>query len=303
MRFWNRFKKCLQISTTSTVLSLLCAHQAWAQGDSGYLRTIAQNTTDILTNVNSIPDYLYNMGLYIDSWLAPDTSDTTANMQTNFDALGNLANLNYTKQLAMQQQLTASMIGVDVSTLTTPTNSPSILKSFSTINNVAYSTLLGQPPVARGATSDPFAYISNASGMGIKHPLPYLGMTGPKEAKDKYSNYFNTIMAIESYNGYILSSLYAEAQNGNQTTPIQNSLIAQASNSTWLAQVASEELGKVLRQMLVFQSQSYVVLTQILQTQKQLLAATAMTNALLIANNQTNETMLLNNAYGANIVH
>jgi hypothetical protein len=245
---------------------------------------------------------MYNMGIYINSWLAPDTSSSTSAMQANFDALGSLNAANLTKQNTLWQQITADSLGLtNLSDLTTPTNSPRVLSmvpSTVNINSMSYATVLGTPPVPKGTTADPYQFIQNASGLTLQHVLPSGKMAGPVYARTAYANYYETIIAIESFDAYVLSSMWAENQNGNKTTTLQNTLIPQASNSTWLAQVASEELGKVLRQLLVFQSQSYVVLTQLLQVQKQLLAATAMNNTLLIANNSQNEKLLLGNASG-----
>jgi hypothetical protein len=75
-------------------------------------------------------------------------------------------------------------------------------------------------------------------------------------------------------------------------------LVTQAGNATWLKNIAAEEIGIVLREILVFQSQSYVLLTQLVQTQKQLLTATVMSNTLMIQNNRQNEAYLAAKAQG-----
>lgn len=105
-------------------------------------------------------------------------------------------------------------------------------------------------------------------------------------------------MAVESFNAFILSSQLVDAQKGAPLSEAQVKLIAQASGSDWAKQVATEELGKVLRQILLFQSQTYVLLSDLIQTQKQLLTAQVMNNALLIITNQNNETILVSKAQG-----
>jgi hypothetical protein len=111
-------------------------------------------------------------------------------------------------------------------------------------------------------------------------------------------HYYNTVMAAESFNGYVLANQYAESQTNNGLSQAQLSLVTQASSSDWIANVASEQMGMVFRQLLMFESQLYVLMTQMLQTQKQLLIAQAMTNALLIATNQMNEGILASKAQG-----
>jgi len=129
----------------------------------------------------------------------------------------------------------------------------------------------------------------------VHAPLPR-GPRGTETDIKNYQNYFNTVNAIQSFNGYVLSGLYAESKGGNQFNTTQLALLQQTSQPSWLNQIASQELGKVLRQMLLFQSQTYVLISQLIQTQKQLLIATTMTNSLLIANNQLNETVLYSRA-------
>ena len=102
-----------------------------------------------------------------------------------------------------------------------------------------------------------------------------------------------TISAIQTYNAYLLSQVYSDYVNGTQLTQQQNSLMQQASNAAWFTQVASENIGLVLRQILMYNSQVYVLLSQLVQTQKQALAAQAMTNTLIVIGNEFTGSQLL----------
>ncbi|SRR5579883_298944 len=264
-----------------------------------YLQQIANNTYNTLVAVNNIPAYLNTVTQMALSWLAVETDSSSFIPQTqqSFASLGYWSTQDITTQNAMQQQLVADMLRVPVSDFTNPADKPEILNLFPTVNDIAYATVLGIPPAPKGSSSA-YNYIKNASGVNIYHVMPGLNWTGTKTDKDKYSAYYNTITSVTSYNGYILSQLAAENQNGNQLSALQSQLINQASNSTWLAQMSTEDLGKVLRDILLFQSQSYVLLTQLVQTEKQILAAHAMTNSLLLLYGQMNESQLVSKAQG-----
>jgi hypothetical protein len=270
------------------------------------LPPIYQNTTGILTAVSNIPKYLQKMVAFALNWEAKDDSTYTSQMQANFEILGKNVDKNNLAQIGMQQQLIAAIVNQPIASFSAGTNSPTpaVLGPIPNINDLAYSSMLGYPPVtARNApVFNPTNFINYAGGGGFVHALPAPGGTAATVANPaiaSYKSYYNAVIAIESFNSYVLSGLYADSANGTKSnTSIQNALVAQASNANWIANVASEELGKVLRQILVFESQSYVLMTQLLQTQKQLLTATVMTNTLLIANNRTNECILAAKAQG-----
>jgi hypothetical protein len=292
-----QLKKFLVLAGSALTISSLGVSDLRAADSPDYLAIIAANTTNILTKVSNIPDYIQNATAYILNWQKSDTSQTTADMQVNFDVIGKATAQNLATQNAQQIQITADMLGINIGDLTTPKDNPAVLKTLPQVNNLSYATMLSMPPAPKGAAS-PYNYIKNAAGFSILHETPNAAWSGTPVAKAHYTGFFNTVNAVESYDAYILSGLWAEVQNGNQLTTAQNNLVAQASNSTWVAQIATEELGKVLRQILMFQSQAYVLLTQSLQIQKQQLAATAMTNTLLIANAQQTESLLSNKAQG-----
>jgi hypothetical protein len=268
------------------------------------LPPILSNTTGILQAVANIPKYLQQMVAFSLNFTAKDDSAATSQMQVNFNSLGKNINQNFTTQLGMQQQLVAAVVNKPVSAFMPGGNSPTpaVLGPLPNINDLSYSSLLGYPPVTKGAPAyNPINFINYAGGAGLVHTLPPVTGVGTNASTlvSNYQSYFNTVVAVETFNSFVLSSIYADSANGtNNTTNVQNALVAQASNANWIANIASEELGKVLRQILVFESQSYVLLTQLVQTQKQLLTATVMTNTLLIASNRTNECIMAAKAQG-----
>jgi hypothetical protein len=308
MRVVRRMMKFVLLIGVSIILTFTSLSNIWAQGGGDLLAQIAANTAGILTNVNNLPNYMQSLGNYIISWMTNDTSSTTQQMQGSFANIGGAIVQDSTTQTALQAQLTATQFSppppaspLTPANLSAPANSPnSILNSLPNINDLAFATMLGKPPSpkAPNVAKSPYNYIVNASGITLPHAMPGMNWQGTLTNQIKYRNYYNTLMSIESFNAYVLSSQYAEAQSGNALTTAQNTLVSQASSSTWIAQIATEELGKVLRQILMFESQSYVLLTQLVQTQKQMLAAQVMTNSILIASLQNTESLLVSNAQG-----
>lgn len=281
-------KKTAILAGTAVAISALSISNLRAQGQSEtYLYYIMQYTYGTLQAINDLSTKLFKQ----------DDSDSTSQLQSNFATLGNLIVQNFNTQNSYQTQLTADLFGQKIESFTTPANSPSVLNVIPNINDLAYSTMLGLPPVPKGPIA-PLNYIKNAGGLTLVHAIPNPGWQGPEDDVKRYQNYYNTIMAIESFNGYVLSNQYADYQNGNNFTTTQNNLISQASNSDWISQIATEDLGRVFRQILMFESQNYILTTQLIQLQKQLLTAQVMTNALTIMTQQNAEDLLVSNAQG-----
>lgn len=267
--------------------------------DSDYLSQIASNTYSILEQVNNLPTYLSNVAEMASSWITTD-GDATSFISTNqnsFASLGYWFEQNKVTQNTMQPQIMATLTGQPLTSFTEPANAPSVLDVLPNINDLSYSTLLGAPPVPRG-TVNPNNYVSNAAALGFNHTIPSLRWRGRSSDVFAYLNYFNTVMAVESFDAYAISSIAADTQNGSQVSTLQTTLTNQATSSAWLAQIATEELGRVLRQILLFQSQTYVLLTQQLQLQKQQLTAQVMTNSLLIITNAQTEGQMISKAQG-----
>ncbi len=280
-------KKYLILAGAATTVSLLSITNLRAQSDTEYLFFIKQYTYGTLLAINDLSSKLFK----------EDDSDSTAKLQSDFATLGNLIVQNFNTQNSYQKQLTADLFGQPIASFTTPIDTPGVLRVIPNINDLAYSTMLGLPPVPK-APALPLNYVKNAGGLTLTHTIPNLSWQGPEEDQKRYQNYYNTIMSVESFNGYVLSNQYADFQNGNSFTTTQNELISQASNSEWISQIASEELGKVFRQILMFESQNYILTTQLVQLQKQLLTAQVMNNALTILTQQNSEDLLVANAQG-----
>ena len=280
----NRFSK----TGLAILISIgLISNASAATATENYLRAIRDNTNNILKRVNNLPTYLTALSEFMIAWMSPDDSDTTASIQANFTQLGNLLIQSATTQNTLQAQLNTDLLAN-----TTKATLPSA-------NDLVYSSILGSPfytPDHRGKGVVPqYNYIKNAAGINMTHMLPAPGWHGPLDAQKRYMNYYNSVMAVQSYGGYILSSLYAD---GNQFNTLQSTLITQASDpQNWFAQVASENIGWVLRQILMYQSQSFVLLSQLVQTQKQMVAAEVMNNTATIASGN-NEIYLIQQAKG-----
>ncbi|MCE3238166.1 MAG: hypothetical protein K0R24_1147 [Gammaproteobacteria bacterium] len=261
-------------------------------GSSNYLQTISQNTTGILTYVNRLPVYLRAMTKMALSWLAPDDSESTAELQHVFTTLGNASIQNAKTQDENQKKFLDYFFAF-----------PKKENDFPNANDLTYQTLLKKPYFTnvippKGTVYDPaYNYILYSSGLNIRHRSPptfFLNKRNPSIGM--YINYYNTASAVQTYNGYLLSELYAESKNENNLQKNQTILTQKATSPDWFTQIASENIGIVLRQILLYNSQTYVLLTQLLETQKKLLAAQAMNNALLIAVNQNNEDILYSKA-------
>jgi hypothetical protein len=286
------------------LLGVLSLNVAYAEGettstDSDYLSQIASNTYSILEQVNNLPTYLGDIAQMATSWITTDDDTTSfiSQNQADFASLGYWFEQNKVTQNGMQPQIMATLTGQPLASFTEPANAPTILQVLPNINDLSYSTLLGAPPVPRGNVT-PYNYVSNAAALGFNHTIPSLRWRGRSSDVFTYLNYFNTVVAVESFDAYAISAIAADAQNGSQVSTLQTTLTNQATSSAWLAQIATEELGRVLRQILLFQSQSYVLLTQQLQIQKQQLTAAVMTNSLLILTNAQTEGQLLGKAQG-----
>ncbi|HSW69048.1 MAG TPA: hypothetical protein VLI69_02665 [Gammaproteobacteria bacterium] len=290
----SRIKKLTAIS--AAVLAMSAAVALPAKGQSlveTYLAYIVQYTYDTAQATYYINRSVFSMLVILNSWMMPDTSETTAKLQSSFATATNTAVQNSTLQKTLLMQLTQDYLkNVDPADV-------------NFINDFTYQTMLGSPYVnpdprkEKDKSVNPaLNYIKNVAGLKITHDTPNEKWKGDPVYKAKYNDYYATVSAIQTYNSYVLSQMYADATNGNPLSKQQDALMQQASNSDWFAEVASENIGTVLRQILMYNSQTYVLLTQLLQTQKELLSTQAMTNTLLVVGNQFTETQLLSKATG-----
>lgn len=281
-----------------TIFCLSVATYSNAQGPSAIeqlLEAIRVNTYETLGRINELPSYLQQLGEFMYAWTKEDKSNFTANLQLDFSQMGNvlLLGLEPDNVKSTQNALNKDLLGPN------PT-----VDSIWYANDLVYSTLLGNPFFADDPRKDrtgklianpQYNYIKNVSGINLMHIRPGTNWQGTRSNQDKYQNYFNTIMAAESFGGNALISHYLE---GNQFNVIQQKLLLKATDSNWMAEVASEDIGLVLRQLLLFQSQLYVLMTQSVQLQKQVIVAQVAGNSIAIAGFTPLETLLSANAQG-----
>ncbi len=297
-RAWKLLTGVLMLSC-ALVLILIPGTNAIADESEGLLADIRKYVFYVSESAKSIDDKLTMALIYLNEWLitpdANDKNDKTAELQANFSNYTNTA-LNTTSiNNELQKDLTQDFLGSNVTTVSAPY-----------ANDLTYQTLLGFPffnPDPRNQSQNPKIdaarnYIKNTAGLNIQHILPQDNWKGSDAAKQKYQNFYNTVASIQTFNIHVLGEIYSDYKNGGAASAQQASLIQQASNSGWFSTIASEHIGLVLRQILMYNSQLLVVATQMLQTQKEMLAAQAMTNSLLVLGNQFNENNLLGQATG-----
>lgn len=295
---FNNFKKIIIITIIVCVNNLLLVQPTYADAvDVPFLTNIQSYTHDTLAAVNNLPEYIEEMVAFAKSWLEFDKSDLTANLQGDISNLTNsLAVTNPQLQLDLLTKLQTDYFGGEGVT-------PDMLVGMAPyLNDLTFSTLLNKPFFAtdprkeKEPNVDPiFNYVKNASGINIKHPMPSDAWPGTPESKQKYMGFYTAISAAQTYNGYLMS----QVSSGLKLNSLQQKLMQDASNSDMFAEIAgNEKLGTVFRQLLLFNSQIYVLLVQMLQVQQQQLGAQVVANTLSILNNQNNETILVKGAKG-----
>lgn len=288
------------LALVSTTLFMLAPIPAHSDENTAILRSIRSDTLNILTILNDLPNYLNRLTTEALSWLSKhDDTTITTDLLGITTTLGNdfIATYNSQFDTNTSLQIVADMYGLpNTSMLTTPRDRPEIIELMPNINinDSSYWALLGKPPMP-SLPNTPYNYVKNASGITIKHAVPQGSWGGTRDNIERYTNYFRTIMAIESFNAFVLNSLAAD--NGNQATQ-QNLLIQKITSSDWSTSVATEDLGVVFRQLLLIESQNFVLMNQISQTLKQTLAAQTMTNSMLILSNSNNEQLMAQKASG-----
>ncbi len=278
----------------------------------GYLRQIESHTNvtqgvigKILDRVDQLPQLISKSIELAINLQAADTSTTTTNMQVEFAKTGNSIVQNASNQKNTFATMDTKMLGNDVSKQTIPF-APSLLYSSILGLPVNIPDKLGplrdangndipSPPLIDVNDAPGINFVKFASGYAIKHPTPLLTWAGKPKNIQRYNNFYTTVMPVTSYGAYVLSGLIDENKQQG-LTEAQTNLVTQASSSDWIATISTEEIGKVLRQLLMFESQNYVLTTQLLRVQKQQLAAQVMTNAIIVATSQIDEKKLLEDA-------
>ncbi len=284
-KFKTRLKKWLVLSSAALGVGLLStlSMNVNAQEESLSSSTLL---AEIVVHTRHTAEGVYTLLSFLNNWmLLADKSDLTKQVQSQFTTLTSDVIKNASTQNATQLKLTQDFLQ----------NVPLL-----EINDITYESLLGQlyiSPDPRGEKTDvAYNYIKNAAGLNIRHVTPDERWEGEESDKKAYKNFYTTISSIQTYSAYLLGQMYADVANGTNLTEQQNKLMQQASSPAWLTDIASENIALVLRQILMYNSQIYVTLTQLLQTQKQSLAAQAMTNTLIVLGNQFTETQLVSKA-------
>ena len=294
MRYIDHLKKMFVLVVAALSISIVQLGPASAATASEYyLYYITQYTYQILQIIQNPANFA---GLAV-SWMQQDTGDSSITTQ----AQQNLATTgwSFTKsQLIikqMQKKVMADILGKPASVFS---GDPApIVLDIPDINEISFSSLIGEPPVEKRSV-DFYGYVKNAAGFNTIHPIPDSSWEGNDDAKLKYRNYFNTIISVESFSAYILSQLAINSLlKVNET---RDQLVNTVSSSGFIAQIATEELGRVFRQILLFESQNFVLNAQIQKRLDEMVSAQAMTNTLLIKLNEGNEFNLLRAAKGTN---
>ena len=235
---------------------------------------ISNKTSDMLDAVNKIPAYIFEITKMATSW--NQTKETNNNVMSDnqyaFAQLNSTYGSGLDAQLDATQQLTRDFIqaGSLRENAPLPPNA----------NDLSYPILLGKqiaPAESKNTDQNAKNYLKNLAGMSmvLLQPDP-IWVDG--RAKSQYQSFYNTMISIQSYNAFIINGLNKQKESDT----LDKTLMDQASNSDWFVHVSSEPLGMVLRQILMYNSQTYVQLTRMYKLQQQQLTTQAMTNTLLL---------------------
>jgi hypothetical protein len=291
--FASRTKRKLYGMGIAAVLGIISISQAAADtgtdSSASLLAQIASYTNGTLTAVTSTSNPVVTVIVAaLTNLTSPDTATDpqtpTPALQQSFTSYVTQTEASLAAQTALQSQLATTLFsGFTASTV-------------AYANDLSFSSLMGVAtpvynPEPRSTSPDSaLNYLQYAAALNVTHTIPGSSWTGSSADQLTYTNFFNTAYAVQSFNGYVLSQLYEDIKNGVPTA--QTTLVNQAAASTWIATIASESIGAVLRQTLMYQSQSYILLTQILQTEKMLLTAQTMNNSLITLGNMATEGVL-----------
>lgn len=271
------------------------------------LYCIRQHTNDILFELDAIP-------AYISSWLTttevnnPQTYNSfIPQLTTDFQTLTqNFTDMNTARDGVQPTIVSYFFVDPTDPKHTTPISPGQLpaapdanfqnllgfpIKGFNPDPRIAFNKAHNLPP------PDPLQnYFNNISSINILHPLPNPTWQGTYDRIQRYNQYYFAMSAAQTYNAYVLSNLYSYFKTNSALTNTQKDLIKQATDPNWFVQIGADPLGLVLRHLLVFDSQIYVLLTRLLDTQRQALMTQAVTNTILIASALGNEDTLIKQA-------
>lgn len=302
-KFYGRIKHCIMVIAAGSIAATLYISTARADSvDEPYLKNIQDYANSILSEINKLPAYITQITEMATSFMASDNGSENPidwgsnwnNQQNLLVTLNSNAVSNETNQYALQQTLLTNFFKAE-----NVSASPPIPPN---LNDLTYTTLLGQPlvsPDPRAGADPAMNYLINASGLSIPLSKPGTGWRGDKTAQLNYQKYYNTMTAVQTYNAFVLSRLYQEGKTTQDNNSTRMKLAAQSGNSDWFSSVINNDLGWVLRQILLYNSQMFLLLDQLLQTQKQMAATLAMTNTLILVSNQFQGNFLLEKAQGS----
>ena len=217
----------------------------------------------------------------VSAWMNADQSPATAALLATFQRI----------DASLGQQIDQQQVNAIVLNNATSSTLPNA-------NDLVYSTLLGKPYFAtdprNGFLNAAFNYAMHASAADHSHVLPSSTFAGAQTDQAVYARYVYTALAAQSFSAYVLSNhALSEVTTVN---PALKELLTQATDPDATAAVATEDIGLVVRQLLLVERQNLVLLSQLLQTEKQLLTAQAITNALLVSTASEVESQLLRKA-------
>jgi hypothetical protein len=305
MSIFNQQKKKISLVGASILVGALTVSPLTANAAviaaPDYLQQIAQYTKGTMDALNKLPQAIEGLAKLATVFteaddgrgpdgkvLNPPPSVTPIIQATLTGYSGALLN-SLGGQLTIQNQLLQEIFGP-----TAVANADDL--SFQTLVGIPYSSTNPLKKDEAQASGPAYSYIRNAAGLNLTHTIPGGNWTGRQPDQQNYTNYYNTVISVQTFNAYVLSQLYTDATNG-AVLKSRNSLLQQASDPTkWLTQMASEDMGYVLREMLIYTANIYVMLSELLNVQKQLLTAQAMTNTLMVLTGQNNEQLLLQRA-------
>jgi hypothetical protein len=278
------------LTTSLLLLQPSYADETTSTGSSGsmtdYLLSLILGTTaGILQLMNQTPAYIEAITEMAESWIETnDPANTIGNNQYTFASLGNLRTSNEQNQITTTLSLTQQFLqagSFNMNKPITPANA----------NDLTYSILFGQPiikpdPLQTGSTNytqNIQNYIKNATGstLILDQPNPSWPLS---KSKTQYLNLYNTLVSIQSYDQYLISGL----TNLKSSQDLSAELTAQATDPNWFKQISTEALGLLLRHILMYISQSFVQINQMVDLQQKQLAVQAMTNSLMIILVQSN---------------
>ena len=289
----NSLKKAIKHRVTQVgfviAMGIFSAQPSFAD-DSPILSQILDNTRVIIDEIAFLPVAMIMQMKDILTMATQMTTTTDSNnyitgSQASFSTVFNDYSNTVNQQQSLSQQLTQQFLTGN-GAYALPANA----------NELNYGVLQGSvlnPPTGTQAKPDLNAlsqnYLKHVTGTYFYLTPPNAGWASTNTAGNQYKELYNATAAIASYNAYILGGLYQQQdQDSNRIK-----LMKQAVDSQWFADIQAEDIGLVFRQMLMYTSQVYVDLDRLLKIQQQQLAATAMSNTLLLIFASTSAGMTL----------